>query len=156
MTKPEKLSHIGILLIGISALVVSVWQVQLSRAHNKLSVRPYLRINSSNLMNGVDGHFKHELSISNSGQGPAIIKYFEFSVAGQKSHRITDAMAWSGLEGIIGEFMVMEYDPGDVLEEKRSEILLGINDISLKQKPIHIKVVYESLYKEEFTVETDY
>ena len=156
MTKAERLSHWGILLIGISALIVSVWQVQLSRAHNRLSVRPYLRFNSSNVNFAVEDRFRHELTLSNSGQGPAIIRSLEHTVDKKTTRSITDAMAWAGLEGNIGQFLVTTFDPGDVIEEKTRVTLLGMNDLSPKTKTIHVKITYESLYEEEFTVEMDY
>ena len=74
----EKLSHYSIILIGISALFVSVWQINVSQNHNKLSVKPYL-----------DNHLIQSdstltVTISNAGFGPAIIKKITFNYKGKE------------------------------------------------------------------------
>lgn len=155
MTKTDKLSHYGILIIAISALVVSIWQVQLAQKHNKLTVKPYLRFQISDSDFGED-EFSHHLRLINSGQGPAIIQSIEFAVEGKKTTDFTDALVLSGVTGVIGRHFLTTYDPGDVIEEKARSVLFGINDLSKKIKTIHIKVVYESLYGDSFVTEIDY
>ncbi|MCE7993977.1 MAG: hypothetical protein HEP71_18455 [Roseivirga sp.] len=155
MTKTDRLSHYGILIIAISALVVSIWQVQLAHRHNKLTVKPYLRFQLSDSDFG-DQDFSHRLSLINSGQGPAIIQSIDFEVEGKKTTNFTEALVLSGVTGVIGRHFLTTYDPGDVIEEKTRNVLFGINDIGKKSKPIHIKVVYESLYGDSFITEMDY
>lgn len=155
MTRTDKLSHYGIMIIAISALVVSIWQVQLAQRHNKLSVKPYLRFQISDSDFG-DEDFSHKLKLINSGQGPAIITSFEFAVEGKKVKTFTDAMVLSGLTGNIGRYFLTTYDPGDVIEEKARDTIFGSNDLSKKTKKIHIKVVYESLYGDSDETFVDY
>lgn len=155
MTKTDKLSHYGILVIAISALIVSIWQVQLAQRHNKLSVKPYLRFQVSNSDFGEE-NFRHQLTLINSGLGPAIITSFEFEVEGKKTTIFRDALSYSGLSGTIGRHFTTTYDEGDVIEEKSRASIFGINDLTKKTKTIHIKIIYESLYGDRFESFLDY
>jgi len=153
--KSEKLSHYGVLIIAISALVVSIWQVQMAQRHNKLSVKPYLRFQLSDSDFG-DEDFNHQLRLINSGMGPAIINSIDYEVEGRTTRDFVEALVLSGVTGTIGKHFITTYDPGDVIEEKTQSVLFGINDISKKSKTIRIKVVYESLYGDSFESEIDY
>lgn len=151
MSKTERLSHYGILLIGISALLVSVWQVQLSHHHNKLSVRPFLRlqINSSGQAGG-----EMKLLLSNYGQGPAIVKSMVFEVDGVQFDTIDKALAAAGQSGVYGS-RVTTLEPDDIIDEKRTVTLLDITHMR-KTKTIQMMVRYESLYGESFDLTEDY
>ncbi|WP_085625592.1 MULTISPECIES: hypothetical protein [unclassified Pseudomonas] len=54
--------------ISVLALGTTLWQARLARAHNKLSVRPYLAGHSSWTKDGI-----YRLNLRNDGLGPAII-----------------------------------------------------------------------------------
>lgn len=56
------------IFISLLALGATIWQSHLSRAHNKLSVRPYLAGHSSWAEEGV-----YKLEVRNDGLGPAIV-----------------------------------------------------------------------------------
>jgi len=49
------------------AVVVSIWEVRISQAHNKLSVRPFM-----DSFTGWVGQDEWSFSLSNEGVGPAI------------------------------------------------------------------------------------
>jgi hypothetical protein len=61
-------------LIGASALGLAVWQGYLTRKHNRLTVKPNIRIDRNYSTNPL------ELSILNTGLGPAIISSIQVTV----------------------------------------------------------------------------
>lgn len=76
MTRGEKVTQTGVVIIAVCAVVVSVWQgrisekhLEIAREHNQLSVRPYLDFFSSWASDST-----WRLSLMNEGIGPAIIK----------------------------------------------------------------------------------
>ncbi len=77
MNKTEKLTQLAVMIIAVCAVVVSVWQVQISQKHNRLSVMPYL-----NHLSGWASDSTWRLNIMNEGIGPAIIKSTELKYKG--------------------------------------------------------------------------
>lgn len=149
MTRTERLSHIGILLIGISALIVSVWQVQMSMQHNKLSVKPLLRF-SLITSTVADGKRQAKFVLTNNGLGPALINKMRFVVNGvefttlppalKAAHQSEDyTLGWSDIA------------VGEVIEEKAQLEIMNISNFE-KTETIIVKVAYESLYGEKAEV----
>ena len=62
-------------MIAFSVAVVTIWQGFLMRRHNRLSVRPMLRIDRYTVLGEKVG-----ISIRNTGVGPAIIKSIEYVI----------------------------------------------------------------------------
>ena len=82
LSKIEKISHYGVVVIATLAVVVSIWQVRISerqleiqREHNRLTVKPEITISQS--ISGEQSQF--ELRIMNKGFGPARIKNLELN-----------------------------------------------------------------------------
>src|SRR5688572_25280527 len=67
--------------IALLALTVTIWQAALTRRHNRLSVRPHLRIDWLVSDEGTDE--KVSVVLSNNGLGPAIIKRFQWKIDGK-------------------------------------------------------------------------
>ena len=68
--------------VALIALVFAVWQGWRIHKHNKLSVRPVLKIDVSNGARGDRGHYR--LKLVNCGIGPAVIKDVKLLFAGYK------------------------------------------------------------------------
>lgn len=66
------------LIISMASLAATFWQAELTRTHNKLSVRP--KIISTHHLYGSDG--KNGIYLSNVGLGPAIITGLKVEVNG--------------------------------------------------------------------------
>jgi len=88
--KIEKLSQYAVIIIALSALFVSVWQVRISHQHNKLSVKPYLDFHLIQIDSTL------EVSFSNEGFGPAIIKKMTFTHNGKNYESLQDLLVGSG------------------------------------------------------------
>ena len=84
--KIEHLCDSAIIMIALSALFFSVWQVSLGHKYNKLSVKPYL---DSHLIQ-VDSTL--EVFFSNEGFGPAIIKKITFTHNGKNYDSIRELL----------------------------------------------------------------
>ena len=81
-------------VIALCAFGATFWQAHLSRAHNKLSVKPYLTTWTINA--GNEGFYS--LKVINNGVGPALIKTFEMyaddkKILGQPLELIDNALA---------------------------------------------------------------
>ncbi|TDK68054.1 hypothetical protein [Sapientia aquatica] len=64
-------------LIGLSALITTLWQVLITREHNRNSIRPCIEYYCNR-----DQHSPVALSIMNNGHGAAIIESMEFKYSG--------------------------------------------------------------------------
>jgi len=71
----EMIVSIASVVIALSASAATIWQAVLTRRHNRLSVRPHLRIDRSEV--DVEGI---KISVLNTGVGPAIVESFQIKV----------------------------------------------------------------------------
>ncbi|MBO3700667.1 hypothetical protein [Roseivirga sp. E12] len=78
MSRSEKITQAGVVVIAVCAVVVSVWQVRISQQHNRVSVMPYLNVFSSWQTDST-----WRLNLMNEGIGPAIIKSTELTYNGK-------------------------------------------------------------------------
>ncbi|MDW3646692.1 MAG: hypothetical protein R8P61_06510 [Bacteroidia bacterium] len=140
LSRIEKMSHYGVVIIALSALIVSVWQMSSLEEHNKLSVRPLL-----------DFHIYtndsiRSISFSNEGLGPAIIKKMNFSKDGKSFGRAYDLLKDMGqLKDISASY---NYSKNSVVSPGANKLILGVRDF--KHKGVEVEIVYESIYKEKF------
>lgn len=148
MSKTERLSHYGVLLIAITAVVVSVWQgrisqkqLELSMQHNKLTVKPYLDI--TRFTNSSEGTL--EVKLANQGYGPAVVKSFELIYDDQAYGNWNAVLEAAGEEENIN--FLRNYGEGSVIAPGREDVLCRLKT-SFIQKEITIKIVYESIYEE--------
>ena len=146
--------------IAFAALVVSLWQLNLSREHNKLSVRPKILITP--YLEGPGG--RNGLYIENSGLGPGTINSFEVATpAGNYSgfgrDRWAEILESNGLESFC--FAKGWPDPEATLKEGEKLALLEISNSKpdgcyikalevFSQKEISLKIDYRSMYNEKF------
>ena len=101
--KIEQLSQWAVIVIALSALFVSVWQVRISHQHNKLSVKPYLDYHLIQIDSTL------EVSFSNEGFGPAIIKKITFTHNGKKYNTLRDLLrGMDEIPNLLGSFNYSE------------------------------------------------
>ncbi len=139
----EKLSHYGIVVIAVAAVVVSVWQVKILQDHNKLSVKPlmdFLIITSEDSILSV--------SISNRGIGPAIIQDISY-VYEDSIHR-----EWYTVLTAAGVFerttRQINYGKNTVLSPDNEFVILEIQKEDYEPIGISMKVIYQSIYEDEY------
>ena len=154
MTKTEKLSQFVLLVIAISAVLVSVWQgrisqkqLELSQAHNRLTVKPYLDITQ---FTNSDSKIL-EVKISNEGYGPAIVKSFKLSYDGKSYSNWNSVLDPAGEGGNIR--FLSNYSDGSLIASGKEDVLLRLQTDFRKNKGITIEIEYESIYQEKGTIE---
>lgn len=151
MTKTERLSHYAIMVVAVSALVVSVWQVKISQEHNKLSVRPFLNFSS-----GWDGSI-WMVSMSNEGVGPAIITRVDYTYEGVTYNQVDDVLKASNL--ITNRINSTNFGTNSPFAVEKSTVFLQLKrKDSVFRKPlgISVSVKYESIYKETFELNLNF
>lgn len=152
MTKTERLSHYAIMVVAVSALVVSVWQVKISQEHNKLSVRPYL-----DFFSGWQSDDTWVLILSNEGIGPAIVKSIEYTFEGKVYTHWDAILEASGLrEYRLGSLNIGLNSP--VATEKTMTLLsLRRTETQFRADTgVKMLIKYESIYQEPFELEINF
>lgn len=151
MTKTERLSHYAIMLVAVSALVVSVWQVRISQEHNKLTVLPYLDFFSS----WNDGIWL--VNMSNEGVGPAIITRVDYTYKGVTYNQLDDMLNAANLRSKRMNSTNFGKNSPFAVERSVPFLQLDRRDSTLK-KPlgISVSVKYQSVYKESFELNLDF
>ena len=153
MTRTEKITQFAVVLIAISAVVVSVWQgrisqkqLEIAQEHNRLTVKPYLNI--TRFTNSDTKTF--EVKISNQGYGPAIIKKFELIYDGVSHGNWNSVLdAANENEGIR---FLNNYGSGSIIASGKEEVLVRLRT-TFDQKDITIKIAFESIYEEPDEIE---
>jgi hypothetical protein len=135
------------IFVALLAFSSAIWQANLMRKHNKLSVIPLLAIS-------VNMHNKFELTLLNAGLGPAIIKEFSVYFDGK-------LVALNPREDVYGEILnVLNASYTCYLPFVKGGIPINSNESLLCVEPeigcydqvkdlsdrIGIKVVYTSIY----------
>jgi hypothetical protein len=142
----EKLSHYSIILISISALFVSIWQINLSQNHNKLSVKPYLDYHLG------QGDSILLVTISNSGFGPAIIKKTTYTYKGDKYYSLEKLLNDS--DEIKNRITSNQYPKNSIIPAEKTKLLVKLKGMQLRG--IHVKIEYETIYKEKEIFEFEF
>ena len=145
----EKISQFAILVIALAAVFVSVWQGVMTREHNKLSVKPLLDYN--NIWDRTNEETIQKVSVSNKGIGPAILKNMTFYL-GEKcipSIRLTLKDA-SKQEELVS---MMTYGTNTPLTPSKEAILIWLRKKDNSRSGIRVKIDYESIYGDDFTLD---
>ena len=160
--KSETVYMISASMVAIIALIVSVWQGYETRRHNRLSVKPFLTFTKNfNPSNTDDPNVpSYQLTIKNSGTGPAIIKSFTLSYQNKVIEKSTDFNLWQSVLNQAAEkdlkiYQAASYDSGDVIEIGLSKSIIKINYSEPSLRKVKLRIVYQSIYEEEFEIETN-
>ena len=144
-TKLEKLSDYAIIIIALSALFVSIWQIKVTHKHNRLSVQPYL-----------DYHLEQSdstltVEFSNQGFGPAIVKQITYSYQGKTYNSLEDFLNESGeVSNRLGSY---QYGENTIIASGERKLLIYLKNREVRG--VRVNMVYESVYEDqkEFTFE---
>ncbi|MDP3148584.1 MAG: hypothetical protein Q8N83_05585 [Ignavibacteria bacterium] len=147
-------------IIALSAVATTIWQGILTRRHNRLSVKPILRIDRRTIVGE-----KVSILLINSGVGPAIICCVKFFVDGIVIESNSNIMGAGNLALIktmqdARKYRIFEIFPQESfaageqqalfesIDEIKNEIVM--KEIKQSFDRISIEIEYESIYKEKF------
>jgi hypothetical protein len=140
-TKLEKLSHYAIIVIALSALVVSVMQTRIQHNHNKLTVKPYLH-------HSLDQNFDDDLVtvyIVNDGFGPAIVEQITFTYKDKTYYSLEDYLNASG--EIKNRRNSYNYGKNSVFKSNQKNLIFKLN--RLQERHVKVDIKFKSIYDEE-------
>ena len=152
---PEFIISVSSVIIAIVALIVGVWQGFVTRQHNRLSVKPHLRIDRSDVES-------IKIILCNTGVGPAIIETFELridgeTVSGDRMTRMHAILKRLGIMNVNVRFGTLVQEEAIAVGEKY--ILFEIKDGLENHKEIisvlprlTFSISYKSIYGEKFTL----
>jgi len=156
----EILVSISSLIIALCALVFTIWQTYIQRAHNRLSVKPHLFTFTTKDRN--NNLARLQVLLKNNGLGPAFINKFQIYYKGQECEpdaAINAALgewAKNSIRTILGE----EY----AMSEKESEVLLSVTfpaesdevveSIEKKINQLDLIIEYSSAYEKMETYDS--
>lgn len=139
MNRIEKLSHYAVVVLAVSALVVSVWQANITIQHNKLTVKPYLDyrlIQQDSLLT---------VNFSNEGFGPAILEKVDFYYDGKHYENIWGVLEEMGeVDNWRGSF---NYGANTVVSPGTNKLLISLDGGS-HDRGIKTVILYKSIYEE--------
>jgi hypothetical protein len=164
-------------ITAVAALAVAVWDNVQSRAYNRLSVRPLLVLDAQR--NTTDSIDRGELTISNQGVGPAIvrrvrIRYVPISGGPDAATASADTLefeAWAELAERLRNLGFLVTGWTDVATDRPigtdHSIQLFRFQVDIDDTPeagadvqdvfdaVTLNVDYESVYGERFSTDTD-
>ena len=147
-------------LMAVISLTVAVWDGIETRNHNRLSVKPFLDFEMSRSTNqtkeGVVLSSEIAIKVENRGLGPAIIKSFEIisiiDGAQYVNYDWLDALKTVGYKEHINIFSSLGID--SIIQTEVSKDLIKLSTISSAVGSIKIRIVYESIYQQQFIEES--
>jgi hypothetical protein len=154
---------VGTVVIAVAALVVSIWENAAARKHNRLSVRPLLRVDCL-------GERQGPLSVTlvNSGVGPAIVENFTAELNGEslpssELHPVDCALKRLGVAP--EEYVYFTPWPGEAISAgekltlltfpKTAEDRVAAERLKSLLPKICLCISYKSIYDEKFVFNGD-
>ncbi len=159
LPRTEKLSHFAVVIIAVSAVVVSVWQgrisekhLEIAREHNRLTVKPYL-----DFFTGWENENKWVIILSNEGIGPAIVKSIEYSYDNKTYTHWDAVLEAAGIKAIrLGSVNIGNNSPIAVEKVIDYLSLRRVEDADRKPFGISVLIKYESIYGDPFELKFDF
>lgn len=154
------------LVVSALALFLTINSARATRKHNRLTVQPRLSTFTKTNEYPAGGSTVHEITLSNSGLGPAVIKKYEVLLDGNPIEAeqpndifvvLAQALAAPFVPslcsfGLLRKDYVMAKD--EVLKAATITILNATPAQLEELKRVHLRVTYESAYGDSFTYDT--
>lgn len=153
----------GVLLscfIAMLALIFTAYQSSLTRKHNKISVRPLIKITTQH----GDGKKNYSIDFNNHGLGPAIVTKVIIYVDGVNIGVADNDYNWNkaivnakkGTDDVSFVYFTLFKNAGSINSGESCEAMFTKeveNNVVLDSifEKFHFKIEYESLYGEKFT-----
>ena len=158
------MTAVGSAVIAFVALLFSIYQAKRSRHHNKLTLKPHLRIR---FKANKDGNGKYIIDITNHGEGPAFIRSLKIFNKGQDitSNIFAQALSQIAIKQLFRKKDMSGTELGlltkrDVIPKGETHTLLSVdiegdrsvflNDSRTFLKGLEVEVLYSSLHEEIF------
>lgn len=160
--------EIAAILVSACALFLTIYQAMAARKHNRITVRPHLTT-------FIDKHSspdsrRVDVTLSNNGLGPAVIKSFEPLFNGSP----TGATDSKSLEHFVADNLGLQIhpspsyfsflNPGYIMaadSEMKIASFAVVMSLSMKDEAIQsalsqfeIRITYQSLYEEDFVYDS--
>ena len=128
---PEMIVGVSAVLIGVCALIVSIYETRLMRQQQQAAVLPILELGRSHYVTGDDqDRWRLSLHTSNVGIGPARVLDFRVTVDGEPQRTWGDAM-----QALLGIDRAVHYGHssinGRTLPADREIVMFDLSDESL-------------------------
>lgn len=154
------LSQYSAEIIALCALFFTAWQACIQRSHNKISVKPLLITHTARHKNNQIGML--ELTLTNSGLGPAFID--EFSVLRDGTECNFEEEIKKVLGPLADNSSHTLLSAGYAMPHNGSVVLLSVNlpatswqdmdDLDKKLNVLDLVIKYSSAYGDRFTLDT--
>jgi hypothetical protein len=143
-------------IIALGAAITTIWQAVLTRKHNRLSVKPLLRLDR----NAIPGE-RYNITLMNNGFGPAIITSLIISIDDKAVAFESKVDAENALRKInLGQIKVFTIFPSESFPPNVVQPLFEskdeVKDINEAERilrafdRISFEISYKSIYNEEF------
>ncbi len=134
-----RIADYSVIVIALSALVVSVWQVKLFQEHNKLSVKPYLDFSLIQTDSTITVYFY------NDGLGPAIIKEMTFESNDTTYSSLGKVLvARDEMKNVVKRF---NYSKNSVIATGDEKLLVELRGNHMRK--VKVTIFYETVYEEK-------
>lgn len=144
-------------IAAVAAILLGIIDSMQTRAHNRLSVAPYLVVDYT--MSARPGESTYSVNVSNEGVGPAIIQAMEITfppgLGGKKYSTWGDAVEVLRQRGarVDGYW---NYEGGEALGVQRSRELIHVvvaganaGELVREMTAIDVEITYRSIYRQE-------
>lgn len=153
------------IIIALTAILMTRWQIRSAIQHNRLSHRPHL--NCLSVFRSDKGNYS--LHVENNGLGPAVMQDFSIMLNDQRVDGDGDEM-WKNLlsqllDGLSYESSRVFLAPGHMLSAGASVRVLNLQfeeqhvpkreTIENTFAKADLAITYTSIYEESFTLTTD-
>lgn len=168
----ELLVGITAVIISLSTLIVFIYQTNLIRKQQYMSVYPHLDVSNINT-----GSMNYKFVLFNEGIGPAFITKLEITEKhGQSYDDLVDYLEEKITEQDTIQFHYSDLYEGQLIQAKEEVYLFGLSDNNyvranglaentinsahrleeiLNSDSLTIKITYESIYGESWTITDD-
>lgn len=159
----QLLTSIAAIIIALTAIILTIWQLKISRRHNYNSLRPLLSF-ERHFMRTADGF---GIYINNNGNGPAIVIDHKIFVDGNEI-TIVEQNPWQNAAKVLNmnyTFIQMGYYEKDtVIAPGERKFLLSVDEnISDKQSEffkgviarVGMEIHYKSLYNQKYVTKLE-
>lgn len=161
----EAIAGFSSAVIALCALGLTIWQAEIARRHNRLSVTPHL----TTWAHSEQATGRHSIEILNNGIGPALIKSFSVEVDGQPIGGEGSEPIEKALEILFPQYGYVSYQSymarGYMMSPKEARSLVTIQflgaslpreeEVNHVLKRARLLIDYESIYGDKYLLDTD-
>lgn len=157
--KSEKIMSIAAVFISLLTLAVFLYQTNLIRKQQYMTVFPYLELGHSGISNK-----NYEFAVENKGIGPALISKIEIIYKGKKIDKdLSNFIKSRKTEKDSFSYYYSSIYPGRLISPNENVVLIGNSDQEetssnrlyeiINDADLELIIEYESIYEEQWRIE---